>query len=486
MSKHSTAQTGSESLLETLCGLLRKTATSYRQGRVFVNSAMLVIAVIATFGRHTMTQLLTTLGRETEDWSRFYRLFSRRRFDEEAHFRQIAEATIAETSAQDWYVVGVDATHIPRSNEKTATVGWFKALGCAVFRSGIMPGQRFSHCAALLPAGEGRSRAIPIRFLHAPQASAVKGEGEVAIPEYQAAVTVLQWVRGLLDGMGRAQQRMLVLADGSYDKVELWSALPKQTALLVRTARNRILYALHEEVKGKRKRGRPALYGERLPAPHAYIKERSKMQQTTVCVRQRMRPMRYRLVGPVVREGASHLPLFLLVIGGGSYTVGKKQPKKKRTEPVYYLVSAVRRNGAWQLPLPVEQLLAWLWQRWELEVAHREMKSDAKIGDMQCSNRNAIVLSVQWAVWVYALCLLVGWHTWGTNPGPKPPGKWRRNPYQRWTFKTVVRSLQVELAHHPDFSSLCRPPTTNWQKIEDWGAALLPLRATTPAKKAKL
>lgn len=486
MGKDTTALVGGESLLETLFGLLRATAASYRQKRVFVNSALLVIAVIATLGRHTMTQLLTRLGRGSEDWSRFYRLFSKQRFDEEGHFRQLAAAIIGESSAKRWFVVGIDATHIPRSSEKTATVGWFKALGCAVFRSGIMPGQRFSHCAALLSAGEGRSRAIPIRFLHAPQASAVKREGEVAIPEHQTAVTVVHWVRGLLDGMGRSQQRMLVLADGSYDKVELWSALPKQTVLLVRTARNRVLYALHESVKGKRKRGRPALYGERLPAPHTYVQERGKMKRCDIRVRHRMRTMRYRVVGPVVREGASHLPLFLLVVGGGSHTVGKKQPKTTRTEPVYYLVSAVKQKSEWQLPMPVEELLAWVWQRWELEIAHREMKSDAKVGDMQCSNRHGIVLSVQWAVWVYALCLLSGWRCWGTNPGPKPPGKWRRNPYQRWTFKTVVRSLQLELAHHPDFSSLCHVPHTNWQKIEHWATALAPPRLSIPAEKAKL
>ncbi|NLG99478.1 MAG: hypothetical protein GX491_19150 [Chloroflexi bacterium] len=36
-----------------------------------------------SFGRHTVTQDLLTLGLREADWNGFYRLFSRARFDEE-------------------------------------------------------------------------------------------------------------------------------------------------------------------------------------------------------------------------------------------------------------------------------------------------------------------------------------------------------------------------------------------------------------------
>lgn len=471
MSKDTIEATRVAGLFETMCDLLGKVAASYGQERLFVNSVMLLIGMVATVGRHTLTQLLLTLGREEEDWSRYYRLFSCQRFDEEAHYRMVAEQTIAETDASEWYVVGVDGTHIPRSRVKTATVGWFKQLGGAAFRSGLTPGQRFSHCAALLPAGEGRSRAIPIRFAWAPQRSAVAQEGEV-VTEWAAALATLRWLRSVLDRAGRTVQRVLVLGDGSYDQLELWCELPKGMVMLVRTARNRVLHALPTPVKGKRKRGRPALYGERLPPPHDYLRERSKLRECTVPVRHRTHRLRYRLVGPVVREGLAEVPLFLLVVAGGSRKIGKRNPKSKRLEPAYYLVSAVRHKGEWQLPLSVETLLTWTWQRWELEIAHREMKSGAKVGQMQCWNAHGIVLSVQWAVWVYALCIFTAWRTWGASPGPKPPGKWRRNPNQRWSYNTVWRCLRSELARQPHFSSLCTVSTANWQKIESWSTTI--------------
>jgi len=44
----------------------------------------------------------------------------------------------------------------------------------------------------------------------------------------------------------------------------------------------------------------------------------------------------------------------------------------------------VQSDNQWQLLLPVETLLAWLWQRWELEVAHREMRGGFGVGEKQC------------------------------------------------------------------------------------------------------
>ncbi len=54
------------------------------------------------------------------------------------------------------------------------------------------------------------------------------------------------------------------------------------------------------------------------------------------------------------------------------------------------------------MPLPIDTLLAWLWQRWELEVAHREMKSSFGVGEKQCWNPHATIASV---------------HGWTRSPG---------------------------------------------------------------------
>jgi len=128
----------------------------------------------------------------------------------------------------------------------------------------------------------------------------------------------------------------------------------------------------------------------------------------SVEVRGKQIQMRYQRLGPFVREGLPERPLFLIVVKGRHRLVGKKKRRYKHRDPSFYLVSAVQTSaGAWQLPLPMTTLLTWLWQRWEIEVAHREMKAGLGLGEKQCWNKRASVVSLQWSTWTYAVLLLV-------------------------------------------------------------------------------
>jgi hypothetical protein len=172
--------------------------------------------------------------------------------------------------------------------------------------------------------------------------------------------------------------------------------------------------------------------------------------------------MRYRVEGPYVREGLPDIPLLLIVIGGGKRPKGSR---RKNYQPCFFLVSAVLIEGKWSLPLPIAQLLAWLWQRWELEVAHRQMKSGLGLGEKQCWNPQATVASVQWSVWVYALMVFTGYRIWGNDPGTKPPGLWRSAP-RRWSFNTLWRALRSEIWQHTDFQATWTWSRNNWSVNE--------------------
>jgi hypothetical protein len=108
--------------------------------------------------------------------------------------------------------------------------------------------------------------------------------------------------------------------------------------------------------------------------------------------------MRYQVLGPFVSEGLPERPLFLIVVKGMHHLVGKKKLQYKHRGPSFYLVSAVQTaEKDWQLPLPITTILTWLWQRWEIEVPHREMKSGLGLGEKQCWNKRSSVVSVQWS-----------------------------------------------------------------------------------------
>ena len=102
-----------------------------------------------------------------------------------------------------------------------------------------------------------------------------------------------------------------------------------------------------------------------------------------------------------------------------------------------------------------------MWQRWELEVAHRQMKSGLGLGEKQCWNDQATVATVQWSAWVYGLMMLSGFRAWGNDTGAKPPGLWRSLP-GRWSFNTLWRAIRVEMWQQPDFRATWTWSRDNW------------------------
>ena len=290
--------------------------------------------------------------------------------------------------------------------------------------------------------------------------------------EWEAGSLFIDWLRRRLDRAGRAAQQILMLADGSFDVLELWRRLPERVILVTRTARNRCLYYLPapDSEPGP---GRPALYGERAPHPadwlHAGLRNWPNQR---VEVRGKLIKMRYQVLGPFVREGLPEQPLFLIVVKGMHRLVGKKKLRYKHRGPSFYLISAVQTaRGDWQLPLPITTILTWLWQRWEIEVAHREMKSGLGLGEKQCWNKRSSVVSAQWSAWTYAILLLAAYRTWGLCNGPPTPARWWPGA-KRWSFNTLWRSYRSELWNTCDFRPLWTTTGDNWWKKETWLAAL--------------
>jgi len=69
-------------LLKHLSDLIQAHRPLFKQQRVFERVKALIFGEILVLGRHTLTQLLMVLGLVTEDWSIWYRLFSKARFPE--------------------------------------------------------------------------------------------------------------------------------------------------------------------------------------------------------------------------------------------------------------------------------------------------------------------------------------------------------------------------------------------------------------------
>lgn len=460
--KNTTERENVPVLLMALHELLEAHRSAFRQERCYWRAMMLVMGEIFAFARHTVTQLLLSLGITDADWSAWYRLFSRERYDEEGMSRCVLKASLAHVPEEQVYAIGVDGTQVRRSSQKMPGTGWLKAPRTAAFHAGIHRAQRFVNGSWLTPMQEGFSRAIPLRFVPAFPEKAVAAS-VTCCKEWEAGLQVIGWVRKELDASGRESQPILCLADGSYDSVEVWNGLPQGVIAVVRTARNRCLRELPAAHAG---RGRKRLYGERAPAPQDWLCVSEGWSDAEIVVRGRERHMRYRVEGPYLREKASEVPLFLLVVRGQEWIAGKRKPSRKRRQPAFYLIRAVQEGDTWRLPIPIEEILAWLWQRWELEVAHREMKSGFGLGEKQCWNPRSAVTSVQWSAWLYALLLLAGYRVWGLCGGPAAPARWWTGA-RRWSLTTLWREYRAELWGSQPFRALFIGTTCNWPKNED-------------------
>jgi len=467
MSDHTPEVKEVPTLLAALWELLQGARSAFGQERVFRRAVALVFGELFALGRHTVTQLLRALGEEDQDWSAWYRLLRKERWDEAKLAGRLVEETVQHVSVEEPYVVTLDAVRIYRTGKQVAGSGWWPSLRTAVFRRGLERAQRFVEGAWLTPVQEGYSRAVPLRWLPAVTAKSVASQ-ETPCTEWEAGVKVLTWLRAQLDQCGRFAQRVLAIGDGAYDTNGIWPLLPKWVALLVRCSKNRALYALAEESAGTRQQGRHPQYGPRQPAPRSWSRKRKGWSEAGLLVRGRVRHLQYRVLGPYLVEGAADQPVFLLVIRGCTRLRGQRQ---RHYEPRYYLVSAQQQREAWVLPWPAETLLAWLWQRWECEVAHREMKSSLGIGDKQCWSAHSALLAVQWGVWVYGLLVLAAYRVWGPSAGPRRSGRWYRHA-ARWSFATLWQAFREQLWSYGELRPLYTACLNEWLKIETWKTGL--------------
>lgn len=437
-------------LLKHLFELLESNRRIFKQTRSYNRAVALALAELFVFTRHTITQQLIALGLNERDWSAWYRLFSEQRFDAEAASEVLFEQTLEHVGEDDLYVVVGDSTQTPRSSRKMEGSGWLRNMRTPPFMVGIHAAQRWFNGSWLMPAENGYTRAMPLRWLPAFTEKS-KPKCHEPCKEWEAAVQFLCWLLEQCFKHGRKQQKILMVADGSYETINLWKNLPDGIILMARSAKNRVLYYLPSaDAHGNRK------YGERAPAPQDIWRNRkTKWRKIKLDVRGKTRRLQYYVSEPLLRKGAAERPLFLIVVRG-------KHNICTRRKPLPFLVNAIQNeDGEWVLPLPIETLLFWMWQRWEVEVCHRELKSNFGLGNKQCWNPYAAVLSVQWSAWVYSIMLLAGYRTWGLSNAPPVPTRWWRGS-GRWSLNTLWRGFRAALWGEHYFQPLFSLTSNNW------------------------
>lgn len=445
-------------LLDALLAILRAWTPAFPQARSGDRALDQALGALLSLGRRTLSRSLWALGRQHQDWSADYKLHSRAGWKAQDLFQPILQQA-ARFCDDSLLVVAMDDTRIRKTGRKILTAFYQLDPLSPKFRFNLMWGLRFLHFSLLVPLYRPNTdvppRSLPLRFLEVP---AIKKPGKRAsAAEVQAhrqavkqhnlsrsSVALLQELRQSADAAGLSSRTILAVGDGSFCNRTLLRQPLQRVEILARARRDCRL--CHAAAPG----GRRFYSTEQFTPDQIRQRESAPWQQARIFHGGQWRDLRYKEVASVYwRGGGAKRPLRLLVVAPVPYDSGKGKRKYYR-DPAFLLTTDLRQSAA--------VLLQAYFDRWQIEVNHREIKDTLGIGQAQLRNPRSVPRQPAMLVAAYSALLLAGIQVFGDTRSQAFPAlpKWRRNA-RRPSCLDLVTLLRQQVASASGSSSLpCR------------------------------
>jgi len=398
-------------ILPELLTFLEAWRAVFAQDRTYRLAVHLALATLYQLGRNTISQRITLLDAHRGDWNRFYRLFSQRRWTADRLFDVLLQRAQPWCAGQ-YLVVAADDTLVRKSGKQIHNVGYLRDPLSPKFRHNLVLGLRYLQLSLLLPlytttAGAvSRACALPIRFhlaavVRKPKATKhqpLTAAHLAAFTQAKQANTLSKYLvdlvtdlRRWLDAHDLQRKILLLVVDNGYCTQTVFGVLSRTVQVLARARGNYRLYAWDPHT-------RTAVANDGF-TPDAVRQAGDRPWQTTP-VQFGAGPLsiKYKVVDQVVWPGgAGPRVLRLLVIAATPYK-RRKYAKVQYRQPGYLLTSDRKA--------PVAYLLQCYFDRWQIEVNHREEKMVIGVGDAQVSSQTAVEREPGFAVAAYSLLKL--------------------------------------------------------------------------------
>lgn len=405
-------------------------------------------------GRHTITGLLTTCGRQLEDWSADYRLFSRERFDPAGIFQVCRQEIAAKLPELKPFIASMDDTLLRKTGVKIAGVAWRRDPLGPPFQTNLVRAQRYIQLSGALPPQHDAApgRMVPIQFCHAPT---VKKPGKKAtedqIRQYKdeqrkqnlsvQGNRQIHVLRQKLNTDDPENKRPLwVLVDGSYTNRNVLNNMPDKTAII---GRMRCDTKLHLPLEAKNNRsgvGRKRWYGERAPTPEQARKDDAIPWQTVnVFAAGKTHSTKIKTLSPVYWRITGHdRPLRVIIIAPLAYRL-RASSRLLYRDPAYLIVT--------DPSIGIEDAVKAYLSRWDIESNFRDEKQLIGVGQAQVRSSSAVDAAPALAVAAYSLLLLAGANAYGVNglPDALPPPKWSKKKKPRASTSNLISQLRYDL-----------------------------------------
>jgi len=426
----------------------------FHQPRSFRRATRQALGLLLCLGRRTLSRILWTNGAEQRSWSADYFLFSRSGWDPQQLFRPIVERALPFCRGP-YLGVAVDDTRLRKTGLRIQQAFYQRDPLSPKFRYNLMLGLRFLQASLLIPLHHSAARAargLPIRF---EEVSAVKRPRRQASAEewkqYRAVVKIhnlsrrgadlLTQLRAVFDAAGAVHRTLVVAVDGSFCNRTVFTRVVRGVELIAR-ARKDIVLCWRAAADSRR------FYGTDLFTPEQIRQDDSRpWRKTQVFYGGKRRTIYYKEVPELYwRGGALRRPLRLFVLRSTRYQVRKNPRRYYYRKPAYLLTTVL--SG------PVAPLLQIYFDRWQIEVNHREEKDTLGVGQAQLWNVTSLPKQPAFAVATYSALLLASLQAFGPDRGPAYAAlpKWRRNA-KRPSCLDLLALLRKEAAEHPELTA---------------------------------
>jgi len=436
----------------------------FPQERSLQRAITLAFGILCGVGRRTLTRAISFQGNTQKDWSADYKVFSRSAWQPRALFHPILEQAIQEQKLER-IVISTDDTRVWRNGKRVPQTQWHRDPLGPPFQTNLRWGHRFLQASLVLPLylqdAASSSRSIPVRFEMAPVVKKPgKNTSEAHWQEYRRQkkeknlsvqfVALTKELRQHLNQTGHQEKRLFQIGDGSFcNRTVLRQDWEAQNVTLVVRCRKDIVLCRRAPGQG------PRFYGKTKFTPEQVRRRdsRARWQKAQIFHGGCYREVRYKELTKVYWQGGSRKgQVRLLVVSPVGYRVSKNGRKYYR-QPVYLLTTDLRAD-AWVL-------LQAYFDRWGIEVNHRDEKDILGVGQAQVWNEHSVSKVPAMLVAMYSWLLLAGLKCYGptrTDAYETLP-KWRRGA-KRPSCLDLVTLLRKQLADKPvTFSTAQAPPS---------------------------
>lgn len=437
------------SLLAEFLAITQPWQDVFPQQRTYQRAVRQALGSLVCLGRRCLSRIIWTNGGHTRSWSAEYFLHSRCRWEPQQLFRPIFQRALP-YCPQRLVGVALDDTRLRKTGRSIPQAFYQRDPMSPPFHVNLTLGLRFLQASLLLPlqrSAQVSARAVPVCFQ---EVSRIKRPGRKATEqmkkEYRSAVkqhnlctrfvAMAEQVRQELDGAGGKDKLLVVTGDGSFCNRTCFRQIPERSVLLVR-ARKDARLCLRAPADSRR------FYAVEKFTPESVRQDETHPWKTTkIFYGGKRRKVRYKLVATVYwQSGARQRPLRLIVIAPTPYRKSKSKKLYYR-DPAYLLTTDLRSS--------VKQLLQIYFDRWQIEVNHREEKDTLGVGQAQLWNVTSVPKQPVLVVAAYSALLLASLQAFGPERGPAYAElpKWRRHA-RRPSCLDLVTLLRKEMTEHP-------------------------------------